>query len=871
MSVANGVSLGEKEQAIADALHAVGYDKSLLANNVEFNFTGRPSAYLEPIPLAAFWARPFDQFTSAIGIRAVTSTESAKRHLDALGKYLWVPFSIIARPEVCELWETLPTNGVREPTQLGSSSYGELASVLKSHKNLLEPLTVRERKVRCRQMALFEVSKSPSAFFDWAFRPTREQIKRLLTSVLEEAVHDHLATTEKTRRLRWLLRFIAVRIALDKGWLHASSRTSIPELIKAARQYPTPFQDGSDVEDIAETFVAAFSSVNLSVVDSGLLSNIFQTHGLLEDLRKEWKLYPTPPDLAWRMVKTIPLEAIPEENRLIWDGTCGTGTLLVASMERLRQLSEKTSKEPERLSGMLLGNDREPLLADLTRISLDTALGNLQGSKWSIKTQDVRDFSLDSFVRRPTVIIGNPPFEATGPRADVAIDVLDKYIDILEPGGLLAIVLPRSILGTAGRRASELRERLLKQFEIYELWELPQGFAPNVSSEAAIICGRKRYQFEAQRSAIAWRLFKPGRHIPPFTEVVSSPDVWLLSKQKTIESPLMLKLRTHFQDFRRLSDLVNEKTITEGIRTGTAGNVDVLTEEEAGARPFLRGRTNMAPFYIPWRGESRRWIRYDSPRLDAPRRQYEDTFQRRKVLVARWSTGGSPWASQAAVDETGLYPSDDFISISPESTISCELIAGLFNSALMNCWIRMSNPSRTIRVGECAGIPIPKTSPKQETQRIQTIAKELANLRCEIANGSGKKAAILKKIVSTTLKLDENVYDIYQIPEELRAEISAYFRWHDKPRPGFDTSLILEREVKPPLATEIFTSAKAEKLKFLLQAGKQRTLTKYEGQELDELVALWEQAQMLSAEAALKKGEVVSTSELELTPTNEVL
>lgn len=122
MSIANGVSLGEREQTIVGALHTVGYGKSLLANNVEFNFTGRPSAYLEPVPLAAFWDKPFDQFTSAIGIRAVTSTEPARRHLDALGKYLWVPFSIIARPDVCEIWETLPTNGVREPTLLDTSS-----------------------------------------------------------------------------------------------------------------------------------------------------------------------------------------------------------------------------------------------------------------------------------------------------------------------------------------------------------------------------------------------------------------------------------------------------------------------------------------------------------------------------------------------------------------------------------------------------------------------------------------------------------------------------------------------------------------------------------------------------------------------------
>ncbi len=841
------------EQAIYDALRRVGYKKDLVGCDVKFNFVGMSSPFLEPAPLVAFWDEPFDQLTSAIGVRWIPSQEPAVQHVGALGRYLWVPFSIVARPDQCEIWEALPTNGVREPILLEQSvPYSELASRLEVYKGKFGPEPVRQCKLRWRQISLYEIAKTPSAFSEWAFSPTQKQFKRILQSVLQEGLHDHLDIDVKVLRLRWLLRFTGVRIAWDKGWLPALSRTSAEELVKAASQYPTPFNPTKEVHGLAEKFIDKTSLINFGIADGGLLSQVLQTHGLIADLRREWKLYPTPPDIAWQMLETIPIEAIPEDNRLIWDGTCGTGTLLVVSMERLRQLDHKAFKDPGRLRSSLIGNDREPLLADLTRIALDTALGKLEVPNWEIHDRDVLEFTPNSFDQRPSIIVGNPPFEARGPRADLAVRVIDKYIEILQPGGMLAVVLPRTVLGATGRRATELREKLIHNFELFELWELPQGFAPNVSSEAAIICGRKRYPHELQRSAVVWRLFEPHRRTPPLTDVVSSPDVWLQSKHKAIESPLMLRLRARFKGFWHLSNIVSRKRVTEGINPGKAGSDDILVEEERGSRPYLTGRTGMTPFYIPWH-ERPRWIRYSSPRLQTPRRQYETLFQKRKVLVTRRATGGSPWAVQAAVDEIGLYPGGDFISISPEPSMSCELIAGLFNSALINCWLRLANPSRDIRVSECTLIPMPKVWPEGAEQRIETLARELCILQYEVTTRRGAAGHTMHKLEEMTLDLDEAVYDAYGVPEELRAEVSAYLSRQGKPRPGFDSPLVKEREIKLPEALEVFTVEHSQKMRMLLEARRQRELTKEELAELDNLIARWGQAQILSSTAALNK------------------
>jgi len=314
----------------------------------------------------------------------------------------------------------------------------------------------------------------------------------------------------------------------------------------------------------------------------------------------------------------------------------------------------------------------------------------------------------------------------------------------------------------------------------------------------------------------------------------------------------MLRLRARLKDFMSLSDLIDPRRVTQGITPGRAGSEDIIEEREPSSRPYLSGRTGMAPFYLPWL-ENPKWIRYASPKLHRARREYESLFQKRKVLLARWSTGGTPWAIQAAIDENGLYPSDGFISISPEPSVSCELIAGLFNSALINLWLTLANPSRSIRVMECASVPIPTTYHGQESQKIEALASELSLLRQELADGRGDREPIYKELEIKTLELDEAVYDAYQVPEELRAQVGAYLAWYGKPRPGFNTPVVKERELKLPVPSEIFTDNHAVKMRLLFEARRERQLTPTEEEELENLVSRWEQAQVLFSSEALKR------------------
>ena len=440
------------ERAIIRGLAEVGYEESLVRHDIDHSFVGQR---LDPVDLAAFWKMPADQFTSAVAVRWVDDSVSSIQEIKTLGTQLWVPFGLIARPTHCELWDALPPSPSMQPAIIEEAiPYSDLTKKLKSYEERLGREQVRHRKIRSRQFALYEGTSQNDVFLQWAFQPTQTALRKLLTSLFKELERDDTQWPSEAQQLRLILRFLAVRIAWDKGRLDGTDRTSPQALLDQALTYPTnlgPDPTGRDLR-LAEHFVSSMPPVNLGIVDGGTLSQILQMNGLTKEMRDQWKLYPTPADLAWKMVQAIPIQVVDENNLLVWDGTCGTGTLLVAALERLRQSIGDDEISRRRIAGAIAGNDQEPLLADLTRINLEIAAGDIDGQPWDISTQDVLTRGAHNFQRRPGVILGNPPFKSLGRRPDYATDIINLYLNVLKPGGMISTIMPRALLGATGKR-----------------------------------------------------------------------------------------------------------------------------------------------------------------------------------------------------------------------------------------------------------------------------------------------------------------------------------------------------------------------------------------------------------------------------------
>ena len=697
---------------------------------------------------------------------------------------------------------------------------------------------------------------------EWAFQPTQKSLRKLLTGLFKELDHKDLGWPNKADQLRLFLRFLAVRIAWDKGKLDGIDRTSPGAILEKALTYPNNLQADIEGRDLllAEHFVDSMPPVNLGIIDGGTLSQALQMNGLNGEMRSQSKYYPTPSDLAWRMVQALPIEVVDENDLMVWDGTCGTGTLLVVALERLREVIGNDGILGQQLASTIFGNDQEPLFADLTQINLEIAASGVASQKWNVSDQDVLNYDPNTLPRPPSIILGNLPSKVVGRGTNYAIDIVNRYLSILKPGGLISTVIPRILLDTTERGARDLRERLLNELEMYEILDVPKGLVPYAKGDLAVISARKLDLNQRSRGPITWKTLDPKREKSSMVKVVSSPDIWLRTEHLSIEPPLLVELNGELEGHSVLSDLIGRNKVIEGITPGKAGKSDILDHEEFEAVPYLTGHKGMVPFVHTWDANPR-WIRYSSSQIFRPRRSQREIFVHRKVVLNRWIPSGQSWISLAGIVENGIYPSDEFIVIGPEPTFPCEFICGLLNSALINCWLKLTNPSQTVRIEACRSIPMPKDYSDESIQPVVKAVNQITTFRGQYISGNADiPQSDQTELIKATLELDQAVYDLYEISDSLRNEVGYFYHWYEKPRPGFEIYPKGTLAFSLPSPDRIFTGQQASRLRKLQELRQEEELSESEEQELDDLATKWEKAYIAYNRMALDQKDNFQTN-----------
>lgn len=833
-------------QEIRSSFASVGYGTDSVKENFLFALTQSNNTEHDALPIAAFWQKPYDQFSSALAVRTYRDDEQRhlSKHIKVLRQDLWLPYLITLAGDTYKCWEALPLNGVaaQQPSQepLFVCRRGDLERNLQRHKDRVSPEHISQQKHRVRQMALYEASSDPSSFFDWAFEPTRKQLHQYMRKVTR-SVAGIQPEVDEEERARWLLRLLAARIALDKGWSTPpnSSRVDGEALLRAARYYPG--FDGSPpvvAEELAQEVALKLRLANMRTIDSALLSSIVQASALPSSLLKDWKLYPTPPHIAWAMLKALPIETIPDEQQLAWDGTCGTGSLLVASLERFHNASRPSNDGKFRLHAprLVAGNDQQLLPSELTRLALDLTLS--QPAQWKVTTMPVEQIGIKAIGRRPSVVVGNLPFAGGGRREERAIHILNHYLQLLLPGGLISVVVPQTFLSGSQPRASLLREQLLNDIEILEIWELPPGTFPKGGVGAAVISGRRSKASSTAKMPVLWRFFdrKPSQH--QLLDMAESQTEWLGSYDKAIDPPLLRRLEEAINSIPNvpLRHFIPKNNYTEGIIPGRMAREagDISQERYPGRKPYLPGRSGMGPFYLPGAANIR-WLHY-SDRLQRDRRDHQGLFDNPKIFVSRHRTGGSSWPLRAAVDCDGIYPSDQFYVFASEPPYTIDILAAIFNSSFVNCWLQLANPGFTTRLEECLEIPVPFDPDRSVLEELDKLSGWLGKGRDRLSENA-------------IYRVDRLIYDLYGISKPLRAQIAAYFRWKGDKRPGFDNVTVEDTEVEWLDPDSVYGPHHAKRLEELSdQQGSPQSVESEH--EIEELLQRSERAALLQSAQA---------------------
>ena len=222
------------------------------------------------------------------------------------------------------------------------------------------------------------------------------------------------------------------------------------------------------------------------------IEHLGATHESLVAERQGSGTFYTPPALvAWVLDRALPVDGDPHPTVL--DPACGAGHFLVAVARRLIS----RGLHPEEAVGLVHGVDLDPVAVAITRLRLrvlaPTAEPDVQ----------VRDGLGDHPGAPYDVVLGNPPFlgqlrsrtataraKGAAPRAaglgaytDTSAVFLRHALDLVAPGGTVALVQPLSLL--AARDAAPVRSAVAAAGSVTGFWS---SLAPIFSGTAVLTC-----------------------------------------------------------------------------------------------------------------------------------------------------------------------------------------------------------------------------------------------------------------------------------------------------------------------------------------------------------------------------------------------
>lgn len=353
----------------------------------------------------------------------------------------------------------------------------------------------------------------------------------------------------------------------------------------------------------------------------------------------------TPRHLA-QAVTTLVLDGVAVDgSTTVCDPAVGGGSFLLAAGEALVAVGRARCHAVHRLAGV----DVDPLAAAVAEAALCLWAGGRRGA--TIEVADALARPVDAW-GGPTIVVGNPPFlgqlhaatarsadrsglrpglaELAGPYTDTSSLFAALAVDVVAPGGRVALVLPRSFL--VARDAGAARAATLRAAHLDHVW-LPgrQVFAAAV--DVCVPVWERRVGDDPEPTAVEAQLVLPWSGsvrrsigVPPVPAPVAATPAgsgarrsWshlLSGLTKEAEVPSLDGLRS-------LGVLGDHCTATAGFRDQYYGLIPFVSDDLEG---LLDDRTHaplvtsglIDPASCAWGEQSTRYAgrRWQAPRVD---------------------------------------------------------------------------------------------------------------------------------------------------------------------------------------------------------------------------------------------------------------
>ena len=503
--------------------------------------------------------------------------------------------------------------------------------------------------------------------------------------------------------------------------------------------------------------------------------------------------FDTPLWLTRRIWQNIPVEFLRPEDRVSADLTCGWGSFLISGVERLSRLPDMANR---RLCNYVFGNDNDNTTKELARVALLTSTGR---DNWQVSSEDALRWQLPQG-KMVNVIVGNPPFFGDrklqlaagtgGKRYERANEFLDLAVDLLAPGGFLAMVMPGSFV--ASEAGPKTRRRLLDSCDIIEIWDLPTGIFEEALVQPMVIFAKKiggkvgpsptpvRIR-NLQRGASSIAAFK---ELGAFSSssVATNQQLWTASLRGSKSSKT-----THVFQYtsilsQRAWDAVLERTLPLRSVARIVNGCIPGNPERNGKKvnkPVTAGwltaplKTLPGEFRIDYGNAAT--VAYPND-LEWPRYDDRDAFEQTKILLV--ADPNPSWGRRVkiAIERRGYFVSNSFYVVAPLrgfEHLFPEVIAAVLRWKLGNAWLleRLRYPWLNKRRLE--EVPFPKSL--LEDGRGKKLETALRQIEC--AAISGDTAPRAESEINGVLK------SAYGIDPVVWERLTAVYQWDDRGTP----------------------------------------------------------------------------------------
>jgi type I restriction-modification system DNA methylase subunit len=721
---------------IKNAILSLGYTEKMIQE--DFCFLGRKGKSIADMVIFGS-DRHYNLETACLGI-----CYSQYRNLQILDDFrmLAIPYGILADESNVEIWPIGPEGPQKQQKQ--DCSYEQLNNYFTKNRIHFSPTSILKAKEQGRQLSFVDLDMG--LLYEWGFNATKQKLKLNIESAIENA-KSRLPKTHFDKLTRITIRLLAASILHDKDYVKISSGFSATELLKLARAiYPNYFSV-EDIkvldQDIIEKILEDIRSGGciFTNLTTEMLDHLYQYAFVDEESRKELGIYATPRKLARMIANNLPVEDIRLDDLYLLDGTCGSGSLLVAGHKRIYDLLPVFKSEAEKhdfLSDHILGVDKDNFAAEIAGLSLlHESLPS--GNSWKIYVKDFKEIDGYALPERPSLILANPPYREVRGESHIekAIPFVAKNLDLLIDHGLMAIILPETFLQKSS--CKDIRKRILKECEILEIWQLPEGIFEESSSATTILFLRKNltkpksFPVRVRRVLNEDRAVFINRGYTSFSYLFPGQDNWNSEHLDFQIIPnIFQRLWEKLKNYKKLGEVAE---IRNGITPGP-GREDHFCHDNPpkGWKKWINGASAIRPFIVDWENQRRsrnkpygnRFVNWPG-NLYRPIVELKKIFEasNKKIIINARRSPNTRWRLTAAIDEEGYFPGYDLdLIFNFDNDRTIEEIVAVLNHAVTTAWIDDHIRSRDFDIPRLKQIPIPEFDELQKNE-LKSLVREL--------------------------------------------------------------------------------------------------------------------------------------------------